>query len=241
VIHVYALTSDPVPGAQLTGIDEQPVTEVACGPLHAAVTEHQRAPRATRETALAHAETVAALAEITATLPMRFGVQHADVARLREAVAGAREELLRGLEQVGDAAEFVVRLEGGQVPDPPATTAAATTGATGEEPATEPDPTAEGVGPGHAYLAERLAEHRARATAYEVALAELRRASADLDPLAREVVERPGPRGPERCFLVWRAEAEVFADAAAAAVEGLTDGVWGGPWPPYTFVTEVVA
>ncbi|QBI18692.1 hypothetical protein ER308_03375 [Egibacter rhizosphaerae] len=230
MIHLYGLTSQPSHVEGLAGIDDRPVAELTCGPLHAATTTHDRAPSPTEEAALAHAATVAALAEATPTLPVRFGVQHAHVDGLRAALAEVQDQLVAALESVGDAAEFVVRL------DRPRTTTAAPAARQEDE----AHPESPNAGPGYTYLSRRLAQQHAQVAQHREVLAELRSVTRALDPQARQVIERSGPRGPERCFLVPRTHVDGFAEAAAAAAGALDRGVWGGPWPPYSFVEEAV-
>lgn len=226
MIHLYAIARRPSAPAHVRGLDGAALVVVPCGQLEAVVTEHDRAPSVEREAALTHAAVVAALAEHGPVLPVRFGVAHTDVASLQAAVRGAEHGLQRSLERVGGHLEFVVR----EV----AHHRAEAGGSTQRRARTEPRSEA----PGRAYLEARLAEERAARQAEQVATAELRALTSPLDRYAAVVVERIGPGGPERCYLVDRALLGAFTAAASACLEGRRELILGGPWPPYTFATE---
>jgi hypothetical protein len=227
VIHVYALVDGPVDLGALGGVDDQPLRTVACPPFHAVVSDHDRAPEATRERALAHARVVAAAGERAAAVPVQYGAQHADEAALRGAVADRAESLRRTLSRVGGQVEVVVRFPRPPFPEP--------------SPSSEPSPPAvDAEGSGRAYLEGRLARERSERAALRDATQRLRERTAPLEPLASEAVDRTGPLGPERCLLVPADEVEPLLAAARAAADEHDDLVVGGPWPPYTFASGVV-
>ena len=223
MIHLYAVARGARLPRDLRGLGEAALEIVPCGPLDAVVSQHAGSPQADRAAALRHAAVVAAVAEHASVVPVRFGVQHVDRASLQGAVRAAAPGLLRAMERVGGHVEFVVR---GQ----PVTQARA--GAAPDRPWL-----AEGA-PGRAYLEARLAEQRRARQAEQVATAELRALTGPLDDQAVVVVERVGPQGPERCYLVERSALAAFTAAASRCLRDREELVLGGPWPPYTFATE---
>jgi hypothetical protein len=221
VIHLYAVTLDAPHDLDVTGIERRPVTTVRCGDLYAVVSEHERAPATTEANALAHASVVGAAAARQAALPVRFGIDHVDLAALQQALADAASELRATIARIGDAVEFVVRAAA-PLPAPTPVTV----------------PADDVPQRGRSYLEARLADQRAAAAARARVAADLETATDPLAALARTTITIEGHGGPERCFLVARSAADGFAAAGASLVEARDDLVFGGPWPPYTFAQD---
>ncbi len=217
MIHLYALTAAAVDVA-VPGVDASAVTAVACGRLHVVISEHAAPPPASRERALEHASTVAAVADLTPSVPVRFGVTHAAIDDLRATIRGAEDVLLGMLARIGTSVEYVVRAIA-----PAAAPAAVTV------------PEGPPEGRGRRFLEQRLAAERAATTARSSLAAGIATVTAPLAARASEVVDRDGATGPERCFLVARVASEPFAAAAATALAERDDLLVAGPWPPYTF------
>jgi len=225
VIHLYALARGARLPADVLGVGDAELEIVPCGSIDAIVSEHERPPGSDRAAALRHAAVVAAVAEHARIVPVRYGVQHLDRSGLQGAVRSAAPELARSLERVGGHVEFMIRRDPGEA-RPPASRVPASDGSTSVEQ------------PGRRYLEGRLAEQRRAREAERVATAELRALTGSLDGQASVVVERSGPRGPERCYLVEREALAAFTAAASICLQGREELVLGGPWPPYTFATE---
>jgi hypothetical protein len=224
VIHLYAVTADAPPALDVLGIDGVPLHHPACGALHATISEHPRAPTVSADSATAHAAVVAAVAEQVPAVPIRFGVDHTDVGSLQEALAEVERSLLDTLARIGDGVEFVVRATAAPPPAPQVTIPANGT-----------------VARGRTYLEERLRERHALRDTHERIAADLATVTAPLIDRALDTADRVGHAGPERCFLVPRAQAPRFAAAAGEALDGRDDLLVGGPWPPYTFAGEAVS
>jgi hypothetical protein len=222
VIHLYAVTAIAPTPPDVRGIDDAPLRHPACGALHATISEHPHAPAASAASATAHAAVVAAVAEQLPTVPIRFGVDHSDAASLRRSLAEAEHTLLRTLERVGDAVEFVIRSRA--APPPPS-------------PVVIPDDGTDARG--RTYLQDRLRAQQEARTAEERLRTELAAATAPLAEHASETTDRVGRAGPERCFLVARAQTSRFAEAADELLDGRDELLLVGPWPPYTFVGDV--
>lgn len=233
MIHLYALTAVPVALDAVAGVDGHVVRSLACPPLHAVVSDHDGAPGATRERALAHARVVAATGDLTDAVPVQYGALHAEEAGLRAAVADRAEELVRTMSRVGGHVEVVVRFV--RPPDAGAPSTPATVCA----PPQAPGAAADTVGAGRAYLEARLERDRSERATRWAATRGLRERTAPFDRLAVEAVDRPGPWGSERCLLVPADDVEPLLAAAHAAAEEHGDLVVGGPWPPYTFASGV--
>jgi hypothetical protein len=224
VIHLYAVSALAPDPPDVRGIDGAPLRHPACGALHATVSDHPRAPAPSVESATSHAAVIAAVAEQVPTVPIRFGVDHTDAVSLRRSLSEVEDTLLRTLERVGDAVEFVLRAGA----SPPTTT-----------PVAIPDDGTDARG--RTYLEDRLrAQQEARATEERRRTA-LATAAAPLAEHAIETTDRVGRAGPERCFLVARAQARRFAEVAAEVLADRDELLLGGPWPPYTFAGDVAA
>jgi hypothetical protein len=229
VIHVYALAERPAEVDGLLGVDGSPLRSVPAPPLHAVVSGHERAPRATRERALAHAEATLQVCQLVPATPVRYGAHHADEAALGTALAERGQDLLASVRRVGGRLEVVVRFERG--PEPVTTAAVTGTGVAAASPATG---AAADVGAGRAYLEGRLERQRAELRERRAAADDLREQTAGLDRHADRVIERDGAQGPERCLLVPAGSVAVVV-AAARGLASERRIVVGGPWPPYTF------
>jgi hypothetical protein len=227
VIHLYALADRPTAVDDLVGVDDAPLREVPVPPLHAVVSEHERAPRATRERALAHADATLRVCRRTSATPVRYGAHHADAAALETALEGRAGDLLASLQRVGGRLEVVVRFAA--TPTPVGAGASTVSGGSGAGSG------AEAADAGRAYLEDRLQRERQDREARRAAVEALRESTSVLDAHATEVVERDGPQGPERCLLVAHDDAEVLLDLARELAAGDARLVVGGPWPPYTF------
>lgn len=233
MIHLYALATSAAPVEELRGIDDAPVTDVDCEPLHAAVSEHPHPPQPSTSTALRHAEVVEAIVRAVPALPVRFGASHRDVETLRARIRSRLPELQRAVARTGGRLEFVVR---GDAPSPEQAATART--GTDDEPAAGAE-TGEDPGTGTAYLQRRLATVHALRAAHLAVEQRLDRLTARLEPQAAAVERRVGPHGPEDCYLVPLEEVAAFEATARGLAEdhGL---VLGGPWAPYTFATAAV-
>lgn len=220
MIHCYALTTDgDLPAT--TGIDGVGILALACGRLHAVVSEHVGALRPTRERALTHAAVVARVSAHSAAVPVRFGVQCSDAEALRLTVSARADRLVDAVRRVGGHWELVVRSSGERAV------------------ATALGPALHAGADGRDYLHRRLEEERRRRAAVATLYGDLRRASTPLDALAEDVVERDGPSGPERCLLVSSSRVAEAVATARQVLAGRQDVLVGGPWPPYSFVEEV--
>lgn len=224
MIHLYALAragGDP----RVAGIAAAPVVTFDAAGLHAIVSHHDAAVRATPDAALAHVAVIEALAAQTDVLPVRFGPGHADTATLRAELDRIRPQLHTLLDRVAGHVEFVVRAT-----EPPAPAAVGA----GHAPT---DPAAPGgrQGQGRAYLEARRARIRAEAEGEEALRDRLRSTTEPLASGAAAVRDTTGRNGPERCFLVSRHAAPTFAAQAQQLTDGAGDLVVGGPWPPFTF------
>ena len=214
ILHLYALTDEPVDLAGGRGIDDAPLTAIETGGLHAVVTDHATAPAARRPAAVRHAAVVEVLARDRRALPVRFGVHH-DRRALVAALDASADRLRRLLDQVAGRREYAVR----------ASEAAA-------EPPLQPAPSARS---GRAYLQQRLQDLQATDARRASQRQQLEDATAELVGLADQERFRQGPAGLERCFLVLPANAPAFERAAARLREPATELVVTGPWPPYSF------
>jgi len=224
-MHLYALVSGPVDSSTMTGIGERPVRQVEAGGLTAIVSYHDEVPATTKASALAHHEVVTAVADQAPTLPVRFGAAFQDRGSLVTMLGARADELQAAVRDIGERVEYVVRPSGDvSARSPRATTARA------------PADRQQAEGGGRTYLLERLDEHRAWEQAAAVVVRQLEAIDRSVAPLAVRGVERSGPLGPERCYLVDRARADQFRQAVgdALAVDGVGIEV-GGPLPPYTF------
>lgn len=252
MIHVYALTAVPLDLGDLVGVDGRGVRPVACPPLHAVVSDHGRAPGPTRGRALAHARVVAAAGEAAPAVPVQYGARHADETALRAAVRERAGALSDTLARVGGHVEVVVRFAA-PVRDPASTVRAGDGTDVAGDPAPSSDVPApssdvpdvpavspDAAGSGRAYLEGRRERERAERAVRRAARQRLRERTAPFEPLASEAADRSGPRGPERCLLVPDAEVAPLLAAARAAADADGDLVVGGPWPPYTFASQVV-
>jgi hypothetical protein len=221
VIHLYAVAATPAPEVGVAGVEGAEVTSTDAGSgLHAIVSELPRAAAASKENALRHAEVVAALGEVVDLLPVRFGIAFADRDQLQRSLAEDAAGLRDRLVAVGGRVEFVVRpTERLDVPR--------RSGSPASRPAS-----------GRAYLEQRLADQRAATDAATAAARSLAEATRELGELAERVVDRVGPAGPERCFLVGRRQVDTFVREAARCRDQRSDLLVGGPWPPYTFASD---
>lgn len=218
MIHVYAFVSDNLALDGLRGLDDAELDVVACGALYAVVSFHEAAPASDQSQVLAHGRVVEAAARRVATLPVRFGSRHPDLAGLVAAVSAQERELADRLRTVRGHVEFAVRAPVPAVPVAP--------------PSEQPD-----AGPGRSYLQGRLAIERAHAAARDEARQRLETVVRPLTPKASRTTSVEGPRGPEICYLVRADVAETFGATAATLCDG-TDLVLVGPWAPYTFASE---
>jgi hypothetical protein len=230
VIHLYALaegvTADDLEGT--TGIDAVPLQPMSAPPLVAVVSEHEQAPRVSRERALAHAAATLDVCRRCPATPVRYGAHHADATALRGAVDERSAELLASIHRVGGCLEVVVRFA--ELPEPSPSDAPGPPDE-GAEPADSAD-----AGAGRAYLEGRRRREQAEREARRVAAAQLQEATSGLDARAARVVERQdGRQGPERCLLVDHRDAEAVASLARRLAREDSRLVVGGPWPPYTF------
>lgn len=217
MISVYAFVAAPVTFEGLHGVDGAELEVVACGQMHAVISHHETPVGLDRTQVWEHGRVVEALTRQVATLPVRFGSTHTDVAALQTTVADQQTDLAARLAAVAGHVEFVVRA-------PVSAPGAAPRGADGSE-------------TGRAYLEGRLDEERAQRAAWQAARARLEDIGGPLTRLAGRTVEADGRRGPEISYLVATERAERFQAAATAACED-TDFVVGGPWAPYTFASE---
>lgn len=227
MIHLYALARRPELPWALVGIDGADLVVVSCGVLHAIGSEHATAPPPDRDRALQHAAVVGALADRLAVLPLRFGAVHQDRHTVQATVRAQTDGLVRALDRVGGHAEYVVRL-------------ARAPGRAAQAPITRTLDRVPVAGSGRAYLELRLAELRAAHDAEQVSVAQLRALTEPLTDHAAVALERAGPFGPERCYLVGRDELATFTSVAAACLEGRDELMLGGPWPPFTFALEAI-
>jgi hypothetical protein len=232
VIHLYALSERAAEVDGLVGVDGAPLRSVPALPLHAVVSEHATAPRATRERAVAHAEATLQVCQLVPATPVRYGAHHADEPALRSALAARSEDLLASVRRVGGRLEVVVRYE--RRPEPVTTSAVPGTGSVASRAPAAEAGAASDVGSGRAYLEGRLERQRAEEEARRAAADDLRARTAGLDGDAVRVVERDGAQGPERCLLVPAGRVAVVVAAARELAAGHRIVV-GGPWPPYTF------
>lgn len=220
MIHLYALARAAV-DPRVAGVAAAPVVTVEAAGLHAVVSHHDAAVRATADAALAHVTVIEALAEHTDVLPVRFGPGHTDVAALTTELERVRPRLHTLLDRVAGHVEFVVRAAG-----PPAPVAAGA----GRN---EVEHTAQGSG--RAYLEGRRAAVLEMAEREEALRDRLRSTTEPLASAAAAVRDTTGRSGSERCFLVPRPAAPAFAAQARQLAESGGDLVVGGPWPPFTF------
>ncbi|HWB70795.1 MAG TPA: GvpL/GvpF family gas vesicle protein [Egibacteraceae bacterium] len=218
MIHLYALTAEPVALGGLRGVGGAAVRLVDCGSLCAVVSEHEQAPPALTGHALAHAAVVAAVARTVPTLPVRFGSRHGDEQTLRGRIGQRQGQLSAQLRRLGRHVEFAVRAA--------------------PEPEAQPSQARAGTGSGRAYLQRRLGQQQAARCAAEAARHRLRTRTAALGGLSVLTSERDGPRGPETAYLVEAEHAERFRALAAEAVAGDPCLLLAGPWPPYTFAAQ---
>ncbi|MDP8969445.1 MAG: GvpL/GvpF family gas vesicle protein [Actinomycetota bacterium] len=220
MIHVYALTAEPVALDGLHGVVGAAVALVDCAGLHAVVSRHRHPPAREPVRALEHAAVVEAVARTVPTLPVRFGSGYGDEQALQAAVAERRDHLSGQLRRIGHCVEFVVRIA--RQPEPQSSDAGA------------------GAGSGRAYLQRRLALDQAARSAREATRHRLRARTATLVDLAILTSEQDGPRGPEAAYLVEARDAQEFRALADEVVAGDPSLVVGGPWPPYTFAAQPV-
>jgi hypothetical protein len=218
MLHLYAIADRPVDVTDVRGIDGSGVESVRCGDLHAVVSRHTETPPTTRETALAHAGVVEAVALGGSAAPVRFGVGHHNEAALRAAVEERARGLSAAIARVRGRVEFVVR-----VAEPVESAATPTTAACAGQPS------------GRHYLEDRLEQERGRRAALEAARDRVIARTSPLVELAVETRDRVGPAGPERCFLVPLSASERFAGLAADVIGADPPLVLGGPWAAYSF------
>lgn len=220
MIHLYALARAAVV-PRVTGIAAAPIVTLEAAGLHAVISHHDAAVRATADAALAHVAVIEALAEHTDVLPVRFGPGHTDTAALRTQLDRVRPRLHTLLDRVAGHVEFVVRAT-----EPPASVAAG---------AGRNDVEHTAHGSGRAYLEGRRAVVLEMAEREDALRDRLRSTTEPLASAAAAVRDTTGRRGPERCFLVLRPAAPAFAAQARQLTESGSDLVLGGPWPPFTF------
>lgn len=241
MIHLYALARGSRLPSGFLGVEGAELEIVPCGSIEAVVSQHEHAPTANRAGALRHAAVVAKVAQHAEVVPVSFGVQHRHRAGLQDAVGAAAPELLRSLRRVGGYVEFVVRHASARGTRPPRALEPPDRSAPdGSAPdGFAPDRATTGHRAGRRHLEERLlAEQRRARDAEWIATAELRALTSPLDGQAAVVVDRAGPHGPQRCFLVERDALVPFTAAASACLEDREELVLGGPCPPYTSATE---
>lgn len=212
---LYAITDGAAPLPRLVGIDDAPVLELAVGDLRVLVSERPGAdldPDA--DDLRAHADVVAAAAEIRATLPARFGSVLAE-AQLRRLVADNADALHQRLQVVRGHAELAVRV----LADDPQ--------------AGRPPTSLSGIEYMRALAAVERIQDEDRA-AGERAADLLRHALAGI---ASRAVHRVRPRPNTLVavsFLVPTGRLDEAREAVPVAVEGNPTTVTG-PWPPYSF------
>lgn len=238
--YVYALTRADVPDLDtVEALDGQaPVTlavhddiaaVISSAPVEALAALAAPHPAASRPEHLGvlarrHDAVVRAVHERAAVLPLRFGTVLADTDAVHTLLRRTADRARSRLDRVDGHAEWGVRIS-------------ASSGS-----ATATGPAAPGTS-GTAYLARRRAELTAAAAAGRTAAHEAAAVHAELAPLAREHLTRPGSVGDDLlldiAYLVPADGAAFQARIAELAARPALLLQLTGPWPPYSFVTGI--
>jgi hypothetical protein len=197
--------------------------------------------RADSDRLTAYADLIARIHQTETLIPMRFGCVLASDQAILTLLDKHRDRLLTLLDHLADCVEFGVRL---MLPDPPATTLAAT----GSRPApphsgaqARPD---QDPRPGHGHLA--AIRQRLNGEAQAIARAQAAKGTLEraVPGLFRELREEFGQIGGHSLlslyFLVPREVSARFVAGLQqdqSAVPGT--GLITGPWPPYNFVGAI--
>lgn len=212
MIYLYAigLAESVVPAAP--GLDDEPLGLAKTGDLAGIFSRHDRGAFDPEPTAAwRHDSVVEAAMQCGPVLPARFGTTFDDLPSLIAALDGARDRLVRQLEEVRDCVELAVRVS---LP-----AAAHSRPRDGQE-----------------YVHTQLARRRERSAAAERTLVPL-----EAHALRSRAPSRETGRGELTASYLVRADAvhrfaqevEVLARRHAELTVSCT-----GPWPPYSFVGE---
>lgn len=224
MIYVYALT-DPAGAVppDVRGLEHQPLGNIVVGDVSATFTAHAEiAVAPVAQNLWRHEQVVESFMRNPglALLPVRFGTTFPDEAHLEDVLRRNQGVLKAGLDRVRGCVELGLRVS-----------------RTSAEAAALPQAD---FSTGREYMAARLAEHRLRCDADQLA-AELESA---LMPLAREMARREA-RAPQvvlsSAFLVNHDRAEEFAATVRtlAAAHPSLRLLCTGPWPAYHFAPSL--
>jgi hypothetical protein len=222
-LYVYALAD--APGGSAVGLAGEAIRWLACGEMHAAVGEMQRAPEVLPELARGHDAAVRALAaNVRALLPARFGSVLRDDAALEEALTPRAQELRQALELVAGREQMTLRILNSERTDRPPTLESV-----------------EGAGSGSRYLRWRAELQRVRHSAPE-----LDPIRALISPLvkAERIERRPeGALVASVFHLVERGESDRYRELLTEAGAGIAPVRLSvsGPWPAYAFAPELLS
>ena len=216
MLYVYAITDSVHPPAS-AGLQGAAPRVMGKRAPFAVVTDHKDLPpQPSEEDLWRHERVVEELMERSTVLPMRFGSNVADEAKLQTILDERRYEFEALIEGLRGAVELGVRA---QIP----------TGMT--EPAGVAAGTA--AGPGSAYLLERAERQRRAADA-------IARIHEPLAMLARRSTRSVGGLNPgtfKGSYLVDRGRVEAFRERVGELASELDAAriACTGPWPPYSF------
>lgn len=221
VLYVYAV-ADFFPGSlPVAGLRGAPLRSIGSGPVAAIYSEHGIAPEPDEELLWSHEQIVEELMEGSTILPMRFGSTVESPEALADWLRERREEFSDSLKRVRGAVELSVRAQLPKGPDADQ----------GARPAWRSQP-------GTAYLLERARRQRRSEDAAE-------RIHRPLAALARTSVPKAGAAGDlgefKAAYLVDEESVEAFGERVGELNSTLADTKVSctGPWPPYSFVSEV--
>ncbi|MEU9343651.1 GvpL/GvpF family gas vesicle protein [Streptomyces sp. NPDC048278] len=187
--------------------------------------------------ARAHHCVIEALAARTTVLPLRLATVYLDDGRVAAMLREEAEEFSRALERLAGHLEWGVKIYVEPQPDPQATGTASVAD------------TADGLGPGRAYLRARRDQRHSRDESYRAA----RQAADRVEAIGRamaagharhrvqqgELAAGAGENVVNDAYLLPREAAADFRARVLGAAEGLS-GIRidvTGPWAPYSFAT----
>jgi len=233
---IYRARGPQAPGALPAGVDGAAVSQVAEGPLCAAVSRVPSpacAPDLKR--AVAFERVVQALFQGRTLIPMRYGCVLEDAAQVRGFLAAERTRHLETLQRLHGCVEMGVRV----LLDGPGGEAQAG----GASPAPE-GPQGRAGGPGRRFLEARRAVLEARGASQRDRERASGRCLGALEGLCREARQEggaPDARMLSLVFLVPRAGVALFRERfRALAAEAGPRMLLSGPWPPYSFVVPEI-
>jgi hypothetical protein len=215
-------------GGPASGVRGRPLEQIGAGELGLWATLWDGEPMLVRDDAFAHHDLVAVLCDAGPCLPVRFGTWLTDDAAARRSLEADHDRLMAAVDRLGDRREVAITLLWRD--------AAVVRPGSAESPSRD--------GPGRSFLERRRALHAVTDDRRKVAEGLFESLSRDLAVDQADVRHESCPSAEvalSMSLLARRDEADALkarATAAVGAIEGLR-GVVSGPWPPYSFTTEL--